>query len=545
MTIARDRLRWNGWGWVDGPDVLGDNADAIWKWMASAFGAETLPETPAPTLENTALPESALDDTARAALERIVTPERIKTDAFERAFHARGRSFPDCIELRSGALPSAPDAVVYPETAEECCALLLFAEEHDFAVVPFGGGSSVVGGVNMCDAEGKRGTLTLDLTRMNRLLEIDETSLIAHAEAGAYGPALEEQLQARGYTLGHYPQSFEFSTLGGWIATRGAGHQSNKYGKAEKWFAGAEIVSPGGIQWCTPSFPGSAAGPQLRDLVAGSEGALGIITSARVHIHPVPEEKDYRAYLFMDWTQAVNAVRALMQRGVPTAMIRLSDYDETYFFGALKSGGEGMDPSVHVCIMLVGIEGTADHVAHARPWAQAVIEEHGGAHMGSELGKSWYAHRFETPYLRDPMLDRGLGVDTLETCTTWANLMPLYEAVSAAIRQALAARPGAHGATGVCMAHISHCYRDGASLYFTFAFARDLDDPIGQWRHIKTTASEAILAHGGTISHHHGVGTDHKPWYHREIGAPALEGFRALKRTLDPQGTLNPGKLWD
>jgi alkyldihydroxyacetonephosphate synthase len=545
MTITRNLLRWNGWGWLDGPDILAENAEAIWRWMGDTFSAGALPDTPATALEDTTLPDSALGDDARNALTAIIAPGRIKTDAFERAFHARGRSYADCIELRSGNLSCAPDAVVYPESAEECLALLRFAEAENLAIVPFGGGSSVVGGVNTLPSIGQRGTLTLDLTRMNRLIEIDETSLIAHAEAGIYGPALEEQLQARGYTLGHYPQSFEFSTLGGWIATRGAGHQSNKYGKAEKWFAGAEVVSPGGVHWCAPSFPGSAAGPQWRDIVAGSEGALGIITSAKVHIHPVPEVKDYRAYLFMDWGQAVTAVRALMQRGVPTAMIRLSDPDETYFFGALKSGGAGMDPSVRVCIMLVGLEGAADPVAHARASSQAIIEEHGGAHMGSELGDSWYRHRFETPYLRDPMLDRGLGVDTLETCASWSKLMPLYEAVSATIREALAARPGIEGGKGVCMAHISHCYRDGASLYFTFAFARDPGDPLGQWQHIKSAASECILANGGTITHHHGVGTDHKPWYHREVGVPALEGFRALKRSFDPNGVLNPGKLWD
>lgn len=545
MTIARESLRWNGWGWAGGLDILGENADAIWAWMGDAFGAGALPDTPPASLEETRLPECALETSTLESLALIVEPSRIKTSAFERAFHARGRSYADCIELRSGAIASAPDAVVYPVSAEECSSILRFAGERALAVVPFGGGSSVVGGVNALRGAQHLGTLTLDLTLMNKVLEIDTESLTAHVEAGIYGPALEEQLQARGYTLGHYPQSFEFSTLGGWVATRGAGHQSNKYGKAEAWLAGAEVVSPGGVHWCAPAFPGSAAGPQLRDLVAGSEGALGIITRARVHIHPVPEVKDYRAYLFMDWGQAVTAVRALMQRGVPTAMIRLSDPDETYFFGALKSGGAGMDPSVRVCIMLVGIEGAADEAAHAREWSQAVIEEHGGAHMGAELGDSWYRHRFETPYLRDPMLDRGLGVDTLETCASWSNLMPLYEAVSTAIREALAARPGADGAQGVCMAHISHCYRDGASLYFTFAFARDLADPLGQWQHIKAAASACILAHGGTISHHHGVGTDHKTWYHREVGAPGLEGFRALKRAFDPRGVLNPGKLWD
>ena len=542
MTSTRSHLRWNGWGLVNAPNVLGAHEEPVWRWIAQTLGVQPLPDTPAIPLEQVDLPQVRLSAGDLAKLAELTEPDCVKTDRFERAFHARGKSYYDTLHLRAGRIPVAPDAVVYPRNALQCLSLTTWAAEEGVALIPFGGGSSVVGGVNAHARPDQRGIVTVDMTLMDQVLEIDEESLVARVQAGVYGPHLEEQLQARGFTLGHYPQSFEYSTLGGWIAPRGAGHQSNKYGKAEEWLVEAEIATTCGL-WRTQGFPGSAAGPQLRDLVAGSEGVLGIITEAVVKIHRVPEKKDYRGYLFMDFGAAVNAARALMQSGVPTAMIRLSDYDETYFYAALKSGGEGPDPSMRFCAMLLGFEGAGDEVAHEAARGRAMVEQHGGIHMGEELGQSWYRGRFDTPYLRDPMMDRGLGVDTLETCTRWSNLQALHEKVSAVIHGAMAVRPGAPDARGICMAHVSHCYRDGASLYFTFVFPRDLDDEAGQWWAIKRAASECILTHGGTISHHHGVGTDHVEWYEREAGPAGLAALRAAKNALDPAGVMNPGKL--
>ncbi len=542
MGIARNTLRWNGWGWIDAPDVLGEKAAAVWQWMADTFGLDALPETPGLPLERIALPAATLDTRVLAELAGLAAPERVKTDDYERAFHARGQSYYDLIHLRAGKIDRAPDAVVYPEDAAEVQALVEFAVQEKLTLIPFGGGSSVVGGVNACAAAGQQGILTLDMTLMDKLLEIDEESLVARAQAGIYGPALEDALAAQGYTLGHYPQSFEFSTLGGWIAPRGAGHQSNKYGKADSWFVGAEVATPQGL-WQTERFPGSAAGPQMRDLIAGSEGVLGVITEASFKVHPVPEVKDYRGYIFMDFASGVAATRALMQQRVPTAMIRLSDEDETRFYTALKMGGEAPDASVRFCAMLVGLEGTKEHVAAALVQSRAIIEAAGGVHMGESLGEGWYETRFENPYLRDPMLDRGLGVDTLETCTHWSNLHALREATVQAIRRAMAQHPGQGSGEGIVMSHVSHCYVDGASLYFTFAFPRDLDDETGQWWAIKEAASDAIVQHGGTISHHHGVGTDHLRWMEAEKGPLGIATLRAAKKELDPTAVLNPGKL--
>lgn len=542
MTIDRKKLRWNGWGWVDAPDVLGEHADAVWAWIGRTLRADPLPHTPAMDLADIPLPPVRLDDALLSRLYDMIERDRVKTDPFERAFHARGKGYLDTLYLRAGRIETAPDAVVYPKTADECLAVVCFAADHRIAVIPFGGGSSVVGGVTAVARPDQHGVITIDMTLMDQVLDIDEASLVARVQAGIYGPQLEEYLQARGFTLSHYPQSFEFSTLGGWIAPRGAGHQSNKYGKAEEWLVEATLATPRGF-WRTQGFPGSAAGPQFRDLVAGSEGVLGVITEAVVRLHRAPEVKDYRGYLFMDFAAAVAATRELMQRDVPTAMIRLSDPDETYFYAALKTAGEGMDPALRLSIMLVGLEGERGEVEHALARSRATIEEHGGVHMGEELGQTWYKGRFETPYLRDPMLDRGLGVDTLETCTRWSNLLRLHEAVTRAIHDAMSANAAAPGARGICMAHISHCYRDGASLYFTFVFPRDPNDPIAQWWAIKRAASDAVLANGGTISHHHGVGTDHREWYGKEIGPTSLETLRAAKNALDPEGIFNPGKL--
>ena len=542
MTIAREKLRWNGWGWVEAPDVLGDKADAVWAWMARTLGLDALPSTLAKPLSDIRLPEIRLGQRIIETLKQLLDPDRVKTDDYERAFHARGKSYHDLLHLRAGRLDTAPDAVVYPVSDDEVLAVVRFAAQENIALIPFGGGSSVVGGVTGEAAEGQAGAVTLDATLMNHVLDIDEEALVASVQAGIYGPDLEEALQAKGYTLGHYPQSYEFSTLGGWIAPRSAGHQSNKYGKAEEWLVSAKVATPDGM-WTTEGFPGSAAGPQMRDIVAGSEGILGVITEATVKIHPVPEVKDYRGYVFPEFAAGVAATREMMQTRVQTAMIRLSDKAETFFLNALDTGGAGADAPAQFCLMLVGIEGDKATVDTALERSRAVIKSHGGMHMGEGLGKSWYKGRFETPYLRDPMMDRGLGVDTLETATRWSSMLQLHEAGTKAIAGALEANPGAPGARGIVMSHVSHAYADGASLYFTIAFVRDLDREIEQWLEIKKAASDAIVANGGTISHHHGVGTDHLPWIAREKGPISMDVLKAVKRQLDPKGVLNPGKL--
>ncbi len=554
MSVDRATIKWNGWGWAAHKDSLAARED-VWAWLAEELGMPSLLATPARPLDNIALPETHLAPGVRAKLVEMLGPERVRDDVYERAFHALGQSYHDLLRLRAGDLSAAPDAVLYPRGSDEVLALLAFAAERDIAVVPYGGGTSVVGGVN-----GTRGAfhslVTLDLSGMNRLLDIDAASRTATAEAGIYGPALEKGLAAKGLTLGHHPQSFEFSTLGGWVAHRGAGQGSGRYGRAEDWLVGAKLATPKGLL-DTNGFPASSAGPQLNDLVLGSEGVFGIVTEAMVRVHPAPAASDYRGYLFRDFASGAAAIRAAAQAELPATMLRLSDSEETRFYRTFSGLGKkrglkdrfadfylqrrGFDAKA--CALIAGFEGDANAVELWRMQFERLAKQFGALELGRGQGGRWRAGRFHGPYSRDPMMDRGLGVDTLETATRWSKIDALHTAVRSALDAAMrdaAPRPGAHG---VVMSHISHSYPDGASLYFTYIFPRDLGGEIAQWQAIKKAASDAITANGGTISHHHGVGEDHLPWIAQEKGALGIEVLRAIKGALDPKGILNPGKL--
>jgi alkyldihydroxyacetonephosphate synthase len=557
MRYAREKLRWNGWGSREVTfDTKGRDRE-VWEFVRQAVGLDALPSTPATTLDRVDLPAVRLSAGMIEGLGAVTSPDRVRTDAYERSFHALGRSYHDLVRLRRGHLRSAPDAVIYPETSREVLDLLSFCDRERIAVVPFGGGSSVVGGVEGRCAEGQIGVVTIDTTRMDQLLEVDPISHTATAQSGVYGPVLEEELAARGFTLGHYPQSFEFSTLGGWIAARGAGQLSNRYGTADKFLVAAKVATPRG-EWRTLPFPASAAGPNLNQLIAGSEGALGIITEATVKIHPVAEARRIGAFVFRDFESGAAAVRQLVQGEVGAAMIRLSDADETRFFGEFRGALEPSGGATKLaekalsfagfadkCVMMIAFEGGARQVPGGFRRALAIATRAGGLFVGESPGRAWWKRRFEMPYLRDPMMDHGIGVDTLETSTEWTNVPRLYRAVRGALEGAMAEG----GRRGVVMAHVSHSYLDGASLHFTFVFARDLsgglEGEVAQWRAIKEAASKAIAESGGTISHHHGVGIDHAHWLPAEKGVLGMDVLGAAKSKLDPNGVMNPGKLID
>lgn len=553
MPVERSTIRWNGWGHVAAPDPLKENR-AAQEFIAASLGVKTLPQTLPLKLEQAKLPSSRLSGEALTKLKDRLPASTILTSDFERAFHVRGKSYHDLLHLRDGKLDGAPDAVVYPEDQDQALRLVQWADENDVAVVPYGGGSSVVGGVG--PEPGSRPSIVADMTRMAAIVATDSVSFTATAQGGIYGPALEQGLAAQGLTLGHYPQSFEFSTLGGWIAARGAGQQSARYGKAEDWLVSADLVTPRGL-WQVEGFPGSAAGPNLGALVAGSEGTLGLITRATFRVHAKPEVSDYRAFLVRDFEMGAACIREIAQSEAPVAMLRLSDADETHFFQAFSSAGKVkswrdgvqaralkmMGVGEKYCLLLAGFEGGVAQTGWGHAMAQSIVRKLGGVPVGRTPAKRWYAGRFHGPYLRDPLLDRGVGVDTLETATRWSNIPRLYGAVRDALHKAMADNAAFPGARGIVMGHISHSYPDGASLYFTFIFPRLLDGGIQQWLAIKRAASDAIAFNGGTISHHHGVGTDHRSWAAKEKGALGMEVLRAVKRALDPNNIMNPGKL--
>lgn len=554
MSIDHGNIRWNGWGWTAHKDKLAEQ-DVLWTWLAAELGMPALLATPARPLESVAIAPSRLSGAERARLVEILGADRFRDDPFERAFHARGRSYHDLIRLRAGELSVAPDAVLYPRTTEEVQALVAACAEAGIAIVPYGGGTSVVGGVSAIQGRFKS-VVTLDMSVMDRIVDIEPQAMTATFEAGIYGPALEKALLAKNLTLGHHPQSFEFSTLGGWIAHRGAGQGSNRYGRAEDWLVAAKLVTPRGVLQ-TGGFPASATGPRLNDLVLGSEGVFGIITEATVRLHAAPAASEYYGYLFKDFASGIAAIRRAESDGVGATMLRLSDQIETKFYRAFGTLGKnlsfrdrlaqlyldnrGFDEKA--CALIAGFEGETTAVADARLQFQVLAKKHGAMALGEAQGQRWKEGRFHGPYLRDPMMDRGVGVDTFETAATWSKLGALHVAVRDALEGAVRETAPRAGARGIVGCHVSHSYIDGASLYFTCIFPRQLDGELGQWRTIKKAASDAIIKNGGTISHHHGVGEDHLPWLAAEKGSLGIDILRAVKMALDPKGIMNPGKL--
>lgn len=509
------------------------------RWLGERLGQtspfprlEELPELAAPA----SLPE--LGDLASAAPD-------------DRFRHSRGQGLPDLLRVRTGTVPRTPDAVARPRGADDVEHLLRLAEHHDLSIVPWGGGTSVTGGVNLPD-DGPP-VVTLDLERLAGLRTLDEESGLATFGAGTFGPALEKALEPEGWRLGHYPQSFELSTLGGWIAARSAGQESFGTGRIEDLVAGLELVAPAGRISCRP-LPASASGPDLRQLVLGSEGRFGIVTEATVRIHRRPESFRVEAALLPDWDAGVRTARTLARANPGLSLLRLSDPPETEV--ALTVGlGEGWVPSLvrgvlrlrglgpGACLLLVGAGGDPESVDTALDEARWVVGRERGGWLGKRAGRNWERDRFRHPYLRDGLLDRGIATDTLETAAPWGRLAELY----AAVRTALAEPIADDAPPTPVLCHLSHPYPDGASLYFTFFFraAEDPDRALEEWAAAKRRATAAIVAAGGTCSHHHGIGRWHAPWLADEIGATGRDVLDAVRRTLDPEGRLAPEVLLD
>src|SRR4051794_10255741 len=477
------------------------------------------------------LPPVGVADDVLADVAAVVGRQHVHTDDRSRRLRTRGKSTPDLLRARAGDLSDAPDAVVRPGDADEVQALLEVAARHRVAVVPFGGGTSVTGGL-VARRDGYAGVLSLDLVRMKRLLAADPVSMTATLEPGLRGPEAEALLAEHGMTLGHFPQSFEYATIGGFAATRSSGQSSAGYGRFDATVTGLEVATPAG-RVSLGHAPASAAGPDLRQLFLGSEGALGVITAVTVRVRPLPEERVYEGWRWPSFDAGVEAIRQLAQAQLLPTVIRLSDESETAInladpdaVGGASAGG---------CLMIVGYEGAPAAVAARRTTVSALVADLGGEPAGEGPGRSWAAGRYGAPYLRDSMLDVGVLVETLETATYWSRLREVYDAVSAALRASL-------GESAIVLCHVSHVYETGASLYFTVAAAEG-EDPLGRWHSAKAAAMDAIVASGATITHHHAVGTDHQPWLEAEIGPVGIAVLRAAKAAVDPEGILNPGVL--
>ncbi len=540
--------KWWGWG-LESKTYPLDDRPQFWPYLAKTLKIAKLDQCPRVTLESVKLPPSRLDKRTLTRLKRAIDGAEVSTEKYDRLKHSLGKSYLDLLALRGGIIRNPPDAVVYPGNEEEVEKLLSFARVNCISIVPFAGGSSVVGGVEPLRRRDLKSTITIDLRRMNRIIDVDTISLTASVEAGIPGPELEDALNGKGFSLNHFPQSFQFSVLGGRIATRSAGQVSTKYGKIEDMVESLTLISPNGTV-DTKAVPASASGPDLKQLLIGSEGTLGVITKAKLRIHRLPEIRRYEGLMFKSFRDGINAIRETMQSGLTPAMMRLSDPDETTVSLFLSSQGFtqklglwtlkrlGYVPS-RECVMILGVEGDRAVVNAEREVAVRACKRNGAFEIGKGVGGTWLKERFELPYLRDVLLDHCILVDTLETATTWDKLEALHGAVKKSIEDVVTEM----GVNGLAFAHISHAYPDGASVYYTFVAPQIKGEEVQQWLRIKKAVTDCIMRNGGTLGHHHGVEKDHVRWIKQELGKNGLALLKAMKRQLDPEGIMNPGKL--
>ncbi|WP_028108980.1 FAD-binding oxidoreductase [Ferrimonas futtsuensis] len=523
---------WNGWGDLNKQRPLPPVAKTV---LTSLLG----PGHP--------LGEATLEETAQALPDsRLPAHDLYSIDPQTRARYSRGQSLADWLAFKQGKLGCAPDAVAFPESRDDLQQLLAMATKNNWVVIPYGGGTSVAGHIN--PRQGQRPVITLSMERMTRLLHLDPVSQLARFEAGVRGPDLEAQLNARGYTLGHFPQSFECSTLGGWIASRSSGQQSLRYGRIEQLFAGGLIHTPkGNIN--LPTIPASSAGPDWREVFLGSEGRIGIISEADMRVQPLPKKEQFYVSFFPNWDKGLDAVRDIAQAGIPASMMRLSHPTETdtqlqlalspekhrrlmKLFRLLKVGDKP-------AMLTWGVTGDRAQVRHSTRAIRRTLHDHDGRLALKGLGRHWKENRYNAPYLRQSLWEHGYLVDTFETAANWDRIETLQQQMELSLKAVAGDTPL------LCYTHLSHVYKQGCSLYTTYVFPakEDFDASLAQWRKFKDAASRAVVEGGGTISHQHGVGEDHSPYLHVEKDELTRSGIQALFDHYDPQGQMNPGKL--
>lgn len=528
--------RWNGWG---DDQTIYPLSNLAKEYLTSILG------------KGASGADASLEDVIKSVPgSRLPNHASISIDPENRLRHACGQSLPDWINLRAGRIPSFPDGVIYPDSVTEIQDTISFARNNNLILIPYGGGTSVVR--HFSPPQGDVPVLTIDLSKLNQLIDISETDQLATFNAGIKGVELEHQLNKHGFTLGHFPQSFEFSTLGGWIATRSIGQQSYYYGRIEDMFKGGHIETPKG-PLDIPPFPASAAGPDLRHLILGSEGRFGIITQATVAIKPIPEFEEFIGIFFKDWESGFLAVKEIAQKDIHLSMMRLSDAQETETTMILSGRrnlvrwtGFGLDKLGYRnqrCLLIIGVTGSRNQATRTRQSAIRVCRKHGGLFTGKFIGNTWRKSRFLAPYLRNSLWDSGYALDTLETAVSWKNVQLVKDKTVNAIVDANH-RWNDHV---LVFGHLSHVYPTGASIYITYLFRRsiDPDENLARWQEIKQAASQAIISNGGTISHQHGVGHDHASYLATEKGQIGMDLLSTTGRFFDPSGLMNPGKMFN
>jgi alkyldihydroxyacetonephosphate synthase len=555
MNARRDpaMMKFGGWG---APDKHYDLASRpyLWDFVHAQSGLDREIVTPALRASDVTVPAPRLDGEFMGAAIAALGVEHVATDPQVRLLHACGKSYRDLLRARTGLLPRPPDAVLFPGGREEIEAILQAASRHRVQVVPFGGGTNISGGVEV-DPSRRGMAVTLSLRRMNRVLAIDPVARTARIEAGALGPELEAALNAAGFSLGHFPDSFEFSTLGGWLATRSAGMQSDAYGKIEDMVVSITLCTPRGTL-VTPKVPRSATGPDLAQIAIGSEGTLGVIAEAVMRIHPVGV-REYRGILVPGFENGIALARELTHQGALPTTTRIANPQETALGFALKPRSHGLPalvaramkgylrhvkkfPLADACLMIAGFEAsTGAEVAARRRRTLALCRAFGGVDLGTGVGARWFAGKYDYPYLRDVVMDRGGMVDVTETAATWDVLPGLYRSVKEALHAKL--RRGEF--PGYVGCHLSHSYPAGACLYFTFAAKAEAGRELPQYLEAKRLIFEILLQHGATPTHHHAVGYELLPWMAPHLGETGVRLLRGLKQAVDPDDLCNPGKL--
>lgn len=528
--------RWNGWG--DDSDVAELKPGALDMLGELAGRSE-------PPIDATLEEVLALVPTSRLPVHPLIV-----VDAEVRLRHSVGQSFPDWLKLRYGKVERFPDGVAFPETNDQVRELLNFAIAKDIRVIPYGGGTSVVG--HLTPPAGTQPVLSIDLSRLNKVTALNPDSLIATIQAGATGLEVEEQLTERGYVLGHFPQSWEYSTVGGWVITRSSGQQSLRYGRIENMFAGGTVETPTG-PLTIPAIPATGAGTDVREMVLGSEGRIGILTDCLMRVTKLPEHESFHGVFFPSWDQGLAAVQRAAQRKLPLSMMRLSNAKETLtnltmagdsavikllerYLGVRGSGDNKV-------MLMFGVTGNKADCEYAKSQMLKLCKPEMGVYTGTLIGNAWKKKRYHGPYLRNTLWDHGYAADTSETCFNWDNVTLGMNAIEKATEEALAEFDlPVHNFT-----HLSHVYPQGSSVYSTYIWRGGLgyEEDLARWQKIKAAVSQVIVAHGGTISHQHGVGTDHAPYLTAEKSARGIEAMKDLFEHFDPKGLMNPGKLVD
>ena len=547
-------MKWWGWG-VEGVGFHWEDKPGFAPFVQFAVGLDlhTAPVVGMPEFDKLTVAKSLASPAFTASLASVVGEDNVSTDKMERVVHTYGKSIRDLIRVRANQIERTPDVVVYPADEDEVQRVVDLAVAADAVIIPFGGGSNIASSLEPRSDE-SRVVLSLDMGRMRELVSIDEESGLAVIQAGALGPDLEEQLNARGWTIGHFPDSFTHSSLGGWIATRSSGMQSDKYGDIADIVRGLHVVRPGGILVIRP-IPSASNGPSVREMILGSEGRLGIITEAWVQVHRTPAKRDVYAYFFPNFETGLKAMQEISESDATPTITRVSDNMETRFSLATSKASHGITKFVSgtvlpaifkskgwnlddICLSFIGYEGSERHAKLQKKLVDKIIKKYNGMGVGTGPGILYDQKKFDTPYIRDFLLDRGAAGDVSESAAPWSKLQRLHDGAVEAANAAF----DKIGVKGVIISHLSHSYHSGACLYFTFGF-KFTKDQLGGYDVVKAAIQQSFIDNGGSISHHHGVGLEHAPWLEDDISASGISVMQGLFDSVDPKGNFNPGKI--